>query len=130
MTEEDIKYSVSKIFFACGLGNTIWGPLDFGASPVLFPAQPQPAQIFETISRFRVTLFYAIPVIYSRLLNWAAAQPVKPKIDSVGYCINAGEALPAPIYHRWKEFFGKEILDGLGTTEGTVKLVLPPLLQP
>ena len=117
MNEEDINFSVSKIFFSYGLGNTIWGPLYLGASSVLFPAQPQPYQVFETISRFRVTLFYSVPVIYSRLLNWAAAQPVKPKIDSVRYCINAGEALPAPIYHRWKEFFGKEILDGLGTTE-------------
>jgi acyl-coenzyme A synthetase/AMP-(fatty) acid ligase len=30
---------------------------------------------------------------------------------------SAGEALPETLYHRWKEAFGVELLDGLGTAE-------------
>ena len=32
-------------------------------------------------------------------------------------CVSAGEALPAPLFERWRERFGVEILDGLGSTE-------------
>jgi benzoate-CoA ligase len=32
-------------------------------------------------------------------------------------CVSAGEALPDEIYSRWKERFGVEIIDGIGTTE-------------
>ncbi|HEY6960076.1 MAG TPA: AMP-binding protein, partial [Candidatus Limnocylindria bacterium] len=41
----------------------------------------------------------------------------KADLSSVRRCISAGEALPAPIYERWKERFGIEILDGIGSTE-------------
>jgi acyl-coenzyme A synthetase/AMP-(fatty) acid ligase len=33
------------------------------------------------------------------------------------FATSAGEALPAPLYHRWRETFGVELLDGLGTAE-------------
>ena len=33
------------------------------------------------------------------------------------FATSAGEALPAPLYHRWKDTFGVELLDGLGTAE-------------
>ena len=32
-------------------------------------------------------------------------------------CLSAGEALPAPIFDRWKELTGVPILDGIGSTE-------------
>jgi benzoate-CoA ligase len=32
-------------------------------------------------------------------------------------CFAAAEPLPADLYKRWKERFGVEILDGIGTTE-------------
>jgi len=37
--------------------------------------------------------------------------------SSVRRCVSAGEALPEAIYTRWRERFGVEILDGIGTTE-------------
>jgi len=35
----------------------------------------------------------------------------------VRHAVSAGESLPAPLFHRFKERFGVEILDGLGSTE-------------
>ena len=32
-------------------------------------------------------------------------------------CVSAGEALPPDIGRRWKERFGVDILDGIGSTE-------------
>jgi acyl-coenzyme A synthetase/AMP-(fatty) acid ligase len=38
-------------------------------------------------------------------------------LGSVRACISAGEALPRPLFERWKARFGLEILDGIGSTE-------------
>jgi acyl-coenzyme A synthetase/AMP-(fatty) acid ligase len=38
-------------------------------------------------------------------------------LSSLRFATSAGEALPAPLYERWKETFGTELLDGLGTAE-------------
>jgi acyl-coenzyme A synthetase/AMP-(fatty) acid ligase len=39
------------------------------------------------------------------------------KLPSLRRCLSAGEALPAPIFNRWKELTGVPILDGIGSTE-------------
>src|SRR5437879_13927707 len=38
-------------------------------------------------------------------------------LRSVRLCLSAGEPLPKPIYERWLERFGLEILDRIGSTE-------------
>jgi len=38
-------------------------------------------------------------------------------LSSLRLCVSAGEALPEEIYTRWRERFGVEIIDGIGTTE-------------
>src|SRR3989449_9721345 len=38
-------------------------------------------------------------------------------LRSVRVCSSAGEPLPKALYERWRERFGLEILDGIGSTE-------------
>ena len=37
--------------------------------------------------------------------------------SSLRLCVSAGEALPDELFTRWRERFGVEIIDGIGTTE-------------
>ncbi len=41
----------------------------------------------------------------------------KRDLASLRFATSAGEALPETLYHRWKDRFGIELLDGLGTAE-------------
>jgi benzoate-CoA ligase len=41
----------------------------------------------------------------------------KPDLSSLRLVLSAGEALPPELYRRWKETFGVEILDGIGSAE-------------
>ena len=68
------------------------------------------------ISRHRPTLFFAVPTLYAGML---AAEDAETRFDlsSLRLCVSAGEALPAELYRRWRERFGVEIIDGIGTTE-------------
>jgi len=117
MTENDRCYSVAKLFFAYGLGNAGYYPLFAGATTILQPARPSPEKIFADIERYRPTLFFSVPTNYSALLAHHRQDGTEFELSSIRYGISAGEPLPAALFHRFKERFGVEILDALGSTE-------------
>src|SRR5213080_3833432 len=61
ITADDRTFSVAKLFFAYGLGNALYFPFHVGAATVLSPERPEPARVFETITRERPTLFSPCP---------------------------------------------------------------------
>src|SRR5206468_3419212 len=65
---------------------------------------------------YRPTLFFGVPTLYAGML---AVKDAEARFDtsSLRLCVSAGEALPDEIYKRWRERFGVEIIDGIGTTE-------------
>jgi benzoate-CoA ligase family protein len=111
---DDRCLSVAKLFFAYGLGNSLTFPLSVGATVVLDPARPTPQGVAATAAAERPTLFFAVPTFYAALL---AADVPDDSFASVRYAVSAGEPLPAGLYHRFRERFGVDILDGIGTTE-------------
>ena len=113
---DDVTFSAAKLFFAYGLGNNLYFPLRVGASAILHPSRPLPERIFEVITREKPTLFFGVPTLYAAMLAIRDAEQ-KYDLSSLRLCVSAGEALPAELYTRWKERFGTEILDGIGTTE-------------
>jgi benzoate-CoA ligase family protein len=114
ITREDRCYSVAKLFFAYGLGNSLTFPLSLGACAILDPSKPTPQGVAAAVRERRPTLFFAVPTFYAALL---AADLPADTFASVRLAVSAGEPLPAGIFHRFKERFGVDILDGLGTTE-------------
>ncbi len=113
--EDDRFFSVAKLFFAYGLGNGLYFPLAVGATSILLPGPPRPQSVFEIIERHRPTLFFSVPSNYVKLL---AHEPDRAfDLSYVRHAISAGEALPASVFHRFKQRFGVEILDAIGSTE-------------
>jgi len=115
--ENDRFFSVAKLFFAYGLGNGLYFPLAVGATSILWPGSPAPPNIYGVIEKFRPTLFFSVPSNYASLLAYHRDQGGEFDLSTVRYAVSAGEALPATIYHRFKERFGVEILDAIGSTE-------------
>ena len=114
MNSEDVIYSVAKLFFAYGLGNAGYFPSGTGASAVLNPGRPVPEDIAAHLLAYRPTVFFGVPTSYGQLLS---SEIPDNSFESVRIAVSAGEPLPADIHRRFKERFGVEILDGLGTTE-------------
>jgi benzoate-CoA ligase family protein len=115
LSENDVCYSVAKLFFAYGLGNAMTFPMAVGATTVLSPERPTPEGVAAILRRHPVTVFYAVPTFYAAFL----ASPTAPKRAEVKlrYCVSAGEALPPDVGRRWKEHYGVDVLDGIGSTE-------------
>ena len=115
LQENDVCYSVAKLFFAYGLGNALTFPMAVGATTVLLPERPTPELVGALLLRHPITVFYAVPTFYAAFL----ASPDAPKRSDlkVRCCVSAGEALPPDVGRRWRERYGVDILDGIGSTE-------------
>ena len=116
LAESDTSFSIAKLFFAYGLGNGLYFPLWTGGTTVLLPGRPTPDAIFGVVDRYQPTVYYGVPTSYAALLA-TAERTGRTDFGKVRMCVSAGEPLPAPIFHQWKERFGIEILDGIGSTE-------------
>lgn len=112
---EDVCFSVPKIFFAYGFGNSLVFPFSVGGSSVLLAGRPTPARVFEAIARFRPTLFFGLPTLYTALVH--APEAKEADLSGVRLCISAAETLSHDIFEGWRRRFGHRIVEGLGSTE-------------
>lgn len=117
LTPDDRIFSVSKLFFSYGNVNSLYLPLLSGASVILNPQRPEPATILETITKYKPTVFYGVPTSYSSILRALDEGDHSYDLSSVRLFVSAGENLPASLWEKWKEKFGAEICDGIGSTE-------------
>jgi benzoate-CoA ligase family protein len=113
---EDSTFSVARLFFSYGLVNSLFLPLLAGASAILTPRRPDVSHTLNVVRRFQPTLFFSVPTSFAQLTAAMAGSSERP-CASVRLAISAGEPLPEPLYRRWREVTGVEVLDGLGSTE-------------
>lgn len=115
LTEDDITISVPKLYFGYATGSNLLFPFSVGGSLVLFEENSTPAALFDRIARHRPTVMVNVPSAINQML--AAPNADAQNLSSLRFATSAGEALPETLYHRWKDQFGVELLDGLGTAE-------------
>jgi benzoate-CoA ligase family protein len=115
LNEKDVCYSVAKLFFAYGLGNALTFPMSAGATTILLADRPTPDAVAALLRQHPVTVFYGVPTFYAGFLASAAAP--EPGVVKFRCCVSAGEALPSDVGRRWAERYGRDILDGIGSTE-------------
>jgi benzoate-CoA ligase family protein len=113
---DDRLFSVPRLFFAYGLGNSFSIPLGGGAATILLSERPTPAAIAETIAKYRPTVFFAVPTVF-RMMIEHARQGNPFDASSVRFSVSAGEVLPVATWEEWKALTGTEIVETLGTTE-------------
>ncbi|MEM7068878.1 MAG: AMP-binding protein, partial [Pseudomonadota bacterium] len=114
---DDICFSVPKIFFAYGFGNSVLFPMRVGASTILLSGRPTSDRVIETISTLKPTMLFALPTVYSTLVNSPDFETAD--MSSVRMFLSAAEVLSEELANIWKSKFGKPIIEGLGSTEMT-----------
>ncbi len=90
-------------------------PFAAGASTALFEERSTPETMFDMIRRYRPTILTTVPTMINAMLDCDAAKSTD--LSCLRMALSAGEALPPELYHRWKDRFGVEILDGIGSAE-------------
>lgn len=110
---DDIVLSVSKMYFAYGLGNSVYLPASAGACVILNESPVVPKLVKGLLSRVRPTLLFAVPAFF----NGFTRLPDVELPETVRRVISAGETLPADVFEAFRQRFGLPLLDGLGSTE-------------
>src|SRR5438477_5155060 len=112
---DDVCFSVPKIFFAYGFGNSITFPFSVGSATLLLPGQPKPATIFDAIGRYKPSVFFGLPTLYTSLTKAEGAEA--QDFSSLRMALSAAEVLSADVFNGWKTLTRLEIVEGLGSTE-------------
>jgi benzoate-CoA ligase family protein len=111
----DVVFCASKLFFSYGFGGGMTFPLWAGATVCLCEDLPSADMAFRQIEKFRPTVYFAVPTLYGQQVH--SLDTVPRDLSSIKIAASAGEALPAAIFHKWREKTGIGILDGIGSTE-------------
>jgi benzoate-CoA ligase family protein len=113
--ENDVTLSVPKLYFGYATGSNLLFPFAVGGTSVLFPERCTADTLFEQIRAHRPTILINVPTMVNHMVSHPAAK--EQDLSCLRLATSAGEALPVELYRRWKEAFGVELLDGLGTAE-------------
>ena len=138
LTPHDVGLSIARMYFAYGLGNSVWFPLATGGSSVINPGPVSVDLAAELSAEFAPSVLYGVPSFLARVADTCSPDSFR----SLRCAVSAGEALGIRLAERLAEFFGGiPILDGIGSTEvgqtfvsntveewrpGTLGKVLPP----
>jgi 2-aminobenzoate-CoA ligase len=112
--ENDIFGGHPSLAFTFGLGGLLIFPFRFGSSVALLE-QFTPENMLNVLVRYKCTIAFCAPTCYNMMM----------RLDEKGYYdltnlrigVSAGETLPKQVFDKWKEKYGIELLDGIGSTE-------------
>jgi len=113
--EDDITLSVPKLYFGYATGSNLFFPFAAGGSSCLFAEPATPDALFERIRRHRPTILVNVPTMVHKMVEHPDAK--RQDLSCLRLATSAGEALPVELDRRWRETFGVDLLDGLGTAE-------------
>jgi malonyl-CoA/methylmalonyl-CoA synthetase len=105
-----------------GLVNGALGALRAGAE-LGFRRSFEPDEVWNLFAAGAATVFYAVPTLYHQLAEaWARADVPARKAWSAGAAglrlmVSGSAALPAPLWARWREIAGQDLLERYGMTE-------------
>ena len=116
ISAQDKIYSAPKLFFAYGLGNSLFFPLILGAEVLLDYRWPNIERVSTNMNNYKPTVFFAVPALYNMLLKDDTTVP-KDIIDNLRISVSAGTSLAENIFNKWQDRYGQAILDGIGATE-------------
>ncbi|MFH8224820.1 class I adenylate-forming enzyme family protein [Streptomyces sp. NPDC018057] len=113
LRQGEICYSVSRMYFSYGLGNSMLLPLQRGSTVVLTPQRADEASALSVLQRHGVSVFYGQPSFYARML----AHPDADRLRYLRLALVAGETLPRPLENRLRFLLGARLLNICGTSE-------------
>jgi 2-aminobenzoate-CoA ligase len=111
----DVIGGPAPLSLAAGYSTQAVIPFRFGAAASLLP-RFTPEGMFDQIQKHRITVVSILPTAYRKMMQVPEAAR-RYDLSSVRICTGGGESLGAGTYRAWKDMFGLEIYEGLGTTE-------------
>jgi long-chain acyl-CoA synthetase len=119
-----VVYAVLPMFHAYGLTLCLTFAMSMGSRLVLFP-RFEPDLVLQAIRRHPPTFLPAVPPIYARLREAAAAKGVS--LAGISISISGAMALPKSIVVPWEEQTGGWLVEGYGLSECSPVITADPV---
>lgn len=116
INQNDVIFSIPKMFFGYGLGNSLFFPLITGAKAIISSTWPTHKGIEKVIQENKPTIFFSVPKVYIELLK-QSEEETKNVLRNAKVLFSAGSHIGTEILEQWKNVFETPILDGIGCTE-------------
>ncbi len=81
------------------------------------------AAVYDALLEGRVTMFFGVPTMYSRLIREAEGRPERPK--PLRLYVSGSAPLSPQVFARFEHLFGERILERYGMTETIMNLTNP-----
>ncbi|XP_058530022.1 malonate--CoA ligase ACSF3, mitochondrial isoform X2 [Ochotona princeps] len=127
-TRDDVLLHVLPLHHMHGVVNKLLCPLWVGATCVMLPdfSAQQVWEQFLGAETPKITVFMAVPTIYSKLLDYYDTHFTQPHVrdfvravckDSIRLMVSGSAALPIPVLEKWRHVTGHTLLERYGMTE-------------
>jgi len=124
---DDVALAAGEWSFISLLGHNVLFALRNGITGAILEERASAEKFLESVARYKVTVAYAVPTIYRRILATEGIEHLHD-VSSLRACNASGEALGAAPLEEWKRRFGTEIFEHYGISEYQMVLGQSPLL--
>ncbi len=121
-TRDDRLLLTLPLFHVHGLMVGMHGTLFTGAG-IELRRSFNAAEVYDTLLAGKVTMFFGVPTMYTRLLAEAASRTERP--SPIRLFVSGSAALSAETFERFEQIFGQRILERYGMTETLMNLTNP-----
>ncbi|MEX2453175.1 MAG: benzoate-CoA ligase family protein, partial [Rhodospirillaceae bacterium] len=121
--EDDVVHATSKKYFTHGLWPGVLIPLYWGATSVVSGLPPSPENVLRILSARRVTKLVTVPTIVKNVMLHIDRTGEKPDTAALRLAITASEKMPPEIFEKFRNQFGIELHDSIGSSEITYEWI-------
>jgi long-chain acyl-CoA synthetase len=101
--------------------------MTIGASLVMVPNARDLKDVLQNISKFKATLFPAVPLLYNALSNHPDVKAGKYNLSSIKACISGSAALMRETKEAFERLTGGKVFEGFGMSETPTAVTCNPL---
>ncbi len=121
--ENDIIVCAPKLFFHYAHEHLLWN-MKAGGAAILFPERTTPQILFKLVKRHKATLLVNVPTMMRAMLQ--TPEDEREDISSLRINFSSGEALSEQLYREWKETFGVDVVEPIGSAESYLGYIVNP----
>jgi long-chain acyl-CoA synthetase len=103
------------LFHVFGMTVSMLWPISIGARLVLVPNPRDIKDLVESITRYRVTLFSALPALFVAINGYPGIDRLD--VSSIKACFSGSAPLPVEVLRRFEALTGGKITEAYGLTE-------------
>jgi long-chain acyl-CoA synthetase len=108
--------AVLPLFHVYGMTLVLNAAVILGARTVLIPNWT-PSQVFESIRKYRPTIFPGVPTLYVAFVNDERSRSYD--VSSIQYCVCGGAPLPVEVKRDFERLTGGHLYEGYGLSEAS-----------